>query len=881
MSEVKRGTLCLDVSGKRRITFVTRAGGKRQEGLTAFAQVSDDVRRRIEQGNEVEVDFERVDNRIDRIRAAGQPWRPPTTSASPSARNDRQAAQSRFHNPYNFVPSDDAPAPNGGLGQFHPPGHHAYKGELFEGRITVELTATSPLLLLDPASTKVKNDHTTVDLLTDSCGRPILRPTSLKGALRSAYEAITGSRLGVFHGHDRPLARRMDARDSLAMMPARISDCGKKLELYLGTHTCYPEWKRNEHSNGWRWQVPKNEMYAAWLPRYCSGHRNQNGPVISKSAVRYPGGDLPRHGDRVVCWLNLVNHSNPSFKYWRVVWLQPSGCTRPVPCEDAIRKLDMKWSRKNHNKQKTYQLAEGYVCVTNQNIKKKHDERVFFVPKNNVNTFGGNPPTASTTVEICKKWRTNWNHLVEDYQSTHESDLDTRKRNEQAPDAFLGPNPGKTAWSRHVYESSAATLKAKDLCYARVDKSGAIVDLYPVMISRELARTIPRDLLPSHLRPAQKIDELSAADRVFGWVRQGKDDAQSAGAQNAYKGHLRVRKITCETDAKQAVHRFNGAGLPLAILSTPKPQQALFYAAGARTYDEAEKLSGRKFYPHHRGVPESYWKPEGAMKEAEDGPGKPEELDNGFFREYVRRKGAGENAKQRDSQNRSVKAWVNPATKLTAELRFDNLNAAELGALLWLCNLGEGRHLRVGAGKPLGFGSLSPKIACIEIRGHAAKQVEYRTLVPTSIEEQKPAHSAEGTVPTGSGAGSASTDGQLITCPEHALKQFVPAFSKALGKECNKLESHPAIKAFLWMAAGPADGAPVHYPRVRQDEGAGPVPPDPKGENYRWFVENQRQKAPGPLPAAGSSGLPYHKPKPKRSKQGPKPNYRSGNPRRG
>ena len=877
MSEVKRGTLCLDgSSGKPWITFAAKTGREQRERLPASAQVSDDVRRRIEEGKEVEVDFERVGNQIDRIRAAGQPWRQ-STSANPSAGSDRQglgkapspgvrakddgntrqATRPRFHNPYNFVPFGDT-APNGGLGHCQLPGHHAYKGGLYEGRIEVELTATSPLLLLDPAATKVdENDHTAVDLLTDASGpsgRPILRPTSLKGALRSAYEAITGSRLGVFRGHDRPLARRMDARDGLSMMPARISKCGKKLEIYLGTNASYPEWKQNEHSGRCQWQAPNNTMYAAWLPRYHSGSRSNKGPVISNSAVRYPNGDLPSHRDRVVCWLNLVSHSNPSFNYWRVVWLQPSDCRQRVPCENTIRELDTVWSRRNHRKTDKYQLAEGHVCITNQNINKKHDERVFFVPKNNVNTSDQNPPMDPTcSDDLCEKWLTDWNHLVEDYRSTHEGDLDTRKKNKQKPDAFLGPKPGKTAWSRHVYEKSAAYLKAGDLCYARVDTNGAIVGLYPVMISRELARKTPRDGLPQHLWPALKLDELSAADRVFGWVRQGKDDAQNAQTTNAYKGHLRVRKITCETVAEDAVHKFTGDGLPLAILSAPKPQQALFYAGGARTYDEAKTLSGRKFYPHHRGVPESYWNPERAMKEAEENNGNPETLDNGYFREYVRRKGTGENTKQRDSQNRSVKAWVNPGTKFMAELRFDNLNAAELGALLWLCDLGEGRNLKVGTGKPLGFGSLSPKIVCNEIRDHAAKRAEYRTLVPAS--------------PASSVAISASTDGQFVTCPKHALEQFLPEFSKALGKEYDKLDSHPAIKAFLWIAEGPGNGAPVHYPRVRQDECEGPVPPDPTGENYRWFVENQRRAEPCPLPAAGNTGLPYPRPRePRRSR---------------
>lgn len=873
MSEVKQGSLRLDNSKRRWISFLARSGQKQKEVLPDSARISKDVIDRLEGSDEVQVHFERIENKIDLVRLAGQPWTVPISSVAPSPLDEgggsRKATssgthakeggstmgttQSRFHNPYNFVPFEDVPAPNCGLGQFGPPGHHAYKAKLFEGRITVKLTATSPLLLLDPASTTVdKNDHTTLNLLTDSQGRPVLRPTSFKGALRSAYEAITGSRLGVFHGHDRPLARRMDARDGLAMMPARISDCGKKLELYLGTNDKFPEWQKRN-----RWQVPENTMYAAWLPLYWPGRTNKNGPSIDKNSVTYPNDCLPKHGDRVVCWLNLTQHQNPDFKYWRVVRLQPSSSNGKVPSECHIKELDANWSRKNHGKSNCYIQAEGYVCITNQNIKRKHDERVFFTPINHARRSGGKSPTVSKTVHIQDEWLTNWTHLIEDYQSTHEGDLDTRKGRKQAPDAFLGSNPGQTAWSRHVYEKPAAKLKAGDLCYARVDKKGNIVGLYPVMISRELASTIPHELVPQHLLPAQKIGELSAADRVFGWVRQGKDDGQDARTRSTYKGHLRIRKITCETDAKCAVHKFNDCGLPLAILSTPKPQQALFYAAKARTYDQAKKLSGRKFYPHHPHHPrdpESYWDAEKSVKEAKKDGGGPEELEGRYFREYIRRKGTDGNTKQRDSQNRSVRAWVNPDTIFEVELRFDNLNAAELGALLWLCNLGKGRHLKVGAGKPLGFGSVSPKIASLEIRDHAAKQAEYRTLVPSAVKEQEPQ-----AINGATEAPAPAMAGKLITCPESAIETFVPKFSKALDKNDGEFESHPAIAAFLRMAEGPSDGAPVHYPRVRKHDSGGPVPPDPKGENYRWFVENQRGQNPCPLPAPGEDGLPYHK----------------------
>ena len=578
-----------------------------------------------------------------------------------------------------------------------------------------------------------------------------------------------------------------------------------------------------------------------------------NGPVISEDALRYPNGDLPEHGDEVICWLKRElkhdRHGRLLFKYWRVKWIEQTEDYSNYSAGDR-EEIQGRYT------ENSYKLARGYVCITNQNIKNKHDERVFFVPIGSDNASA--QQLCFTKEEIIRAdWFNSWNYLIEDYQATHEQDLHARGKHQKAFDAFLDSSPGKTAWSRHVYEGSSAKLEPGDLCYARANEAGSdIVGLYPVMISRELSRQVPRELLPEPLQPAQKMKEFSAADRVFGWVRQGKDDGQDARTESAYKGHFRVRKITCTTSAKDAVHKFNGGGLPLAILSAPKPQQALFYADGERDYDKKEdtNLRGRKFYPHHRREPESiYWDARDSENEASNSNGRPTELNSGDFREYIRHRDRGRdaNTKQRDSQNRSVKAWVKPDTIFKADLRFDNLNAAELGALLWLCNLGEGRHLKVGAGKPLGFGSVSPRITCVEIRDYAAKQAEYKTLVPAPVVDWESPGTNEATT-SNRGAG-----GRLITCPASAVDKFVPEFENALGREDGQLESHPVIRAFLWMAEGPEDGAPIHYPRIRRHGHSGPVPPDPKGENYRWFDSNQRAKK-CPLPAPGKKGLPYY-----------------------
>jgi len=81
------------------------------------------------------------------------------------------------------------------------------------GRLTVELTVATPLLVPDASKARKSGEHTILPLLTDR-DRQSEAPADprSRGALRAAYEAITNSRFGVFEKHDTPLGRRMDAR---------------------------------------------------------------------------------------------------------------------------------------------------------------------------------------------------------------------------------------------------------------------------------------------------------------------------------------------------------------------------------------------------------------------------------------------------------------------------------------------------------------------------------------------------------------------------------------------------------------------------------------------------------------------------------------------
>jgi CRISPR-associated protein (TIGR03986 family) len=798
------------------------------------AQMGPDADVTLLNGVEVELDVEQGQAR--KVRQPGETWSPPAASRpggggrpAGSGRTDRgrQPAQrggapgrgpagqrppprsaptatrsaGEFHNPYNFIPA--LPRENvlqdPDLGDGPPVDHDRWQADRYSGVLHVRLTLATPLLLPDAAAAGPpdRNGHKSYPLRLGVDGRPYLPPTSVKGMLRSAFEAVTNSRLGVFpwredppSGHAARLAYRMPARDGLMLVPARVEGEGSQARVMLLPGTSQME------ADG---RPRGNHMYAAWLRRY---HRGQLEPCC------YPDGALPQHGDAVTCWLVRVEHRSRKFSFWGVRKIFRRGQVSGKLDSDCIQ-------------------VDGHVCVTGANINRKHDERVFFVHNQPA-------PSAPLTPELSGAWQ----ELIRNYQETHAEDLRRRAERGEVPDGYYGDEPGRTAWSRHVYEPDAAHLRAGSLCYARVrlDRGRCeLLALYPVMISRGLCDASPHQLLPRHLWPAQSLRELSPAERVFGWVNQN--------GKGAYRGNVRIGPLRCEQSKEDAVEEFSDPGLPLAILGQPKPQQGGFYVARdaqgvsqaanqpskvALGYRAGKGLRGRKAYPHHAHLPDGYW-----ADPLQDRTRQP--LAGRFFQEYRRPQLNGQ--EQRDDQNRSVSGWVRPGTSFVFDMHVSNLSPVELGGLLWLLTLPEGHYHRLGGGKPLGFGSVRLELTGLNLRDGEGWGAWYRTL--------------DGSSPAGGSHLEKVEDASGLTL----------AYKQAVARAYNQqvFDRVLFIAAFLRAVQGFADSLPLHYPRARQDGQNGPVPPHPEGLAYEWFVANDREPN-GPhltLPdLASDQGLP-------------------------
>ena len=699
--------------------------------------------------NNIDVEFKRNDNNDPfQIWELGQQWdRVQTEVLTPAETRSRPenhlkvVSPDKFHNPYNFVPALPRDGVKGELGDREPKGHGRYRPNRWTGRIAVKLTTVTPLLIPDAAEmTEDENGHKTFPVRIGADGKPYLPPTSIKGMLRSAYEAVTNSRLSVFESHDARLAYRLPAKKGTSVIPARVERRADGLYLNL--------------------------LEAANLPRY-----DNNGRISTR--LKYPSpGKPPQHGEHVFV---KVERSQNGIK--KVTAIQPWKAEGPPSTN---------WHT-------------GWVLITNANISKKKNERVFIEGRNH------------SAIKINKRIAELWENLISDYQKEHEKELGKRKEDKIPFDKYLGRDPGKTAWSRHIYDKEQLALKEGILCYVALeegcDVSGEIdpsdvVALQPVTISRRLYDQKPVDLLPATLRPATDKNSLSPADRVFGWVNQK--------GKGSYKGHLRVHSVECLSPQDQALSVFGNPGVPLAILGQPKPAQTRFYTAEdkrctpiqagkdkAYGYEHKKRgLRGRKVYPHHQGLPENYW-----QNPQEDLTS--QEID-GHYQVYRRPSGPEE----RDSQNRSITGWVNPGTSFQFEIDVNNLSPVELGALLWLLKLPEPYHHRLGGGKPLGFGSvrLDADFKGADIRTGQAWETFYRSL----HSEEKPLfeHSA-------------------------CIAEYQTAVETAYKDSFNAV---PFIAAFCRAAQGFEDGVPIHYPWNPETNGK----PDPEGENFKWFTDNEQ-----------------------------------------
>jgi CRISPR-associated protein (TIGR03986 family) len=701
-----------------------------------------------------------------------------------------------FHNPYNFIPAlprgDGGGLMPPGLRDGEPVGHHRWHEDRYSGRIGVTITVRTPLLLMkevDPPPGKtVPEGHRHLAVATTADNRVDLAPTQIKGMLRSGYEAVTNSRLGVFDQEER-LGYRTAVDGGPDRLPALIMIKGDQTQLlvYVGgelpVHAKLPSWTADGK------QTRTNPEGYEFL--------RKGGPVLA--VVRRPKGS----------WIveDLFDSATPPAE---------------IPLEAGQR------------------LVRGLPHLTGRSIATKQNEHLFINAVWQGNRWLAITPMrmpGEKTAELIEGYR----ELVAEQRSIHRHDRRSEilDRDGNAPPwRYLSDEPGRTAWSRHLYDLAEVADQPWDqppwlrgdlsvpgpddepgsagtrvvTCWAEIRterrgkrrislesvKPSDVERLTPVTTSRALHGSAPRDLLDSSLWPAVRLDQLSPADRVFGWVSQQGSEVEGPGGATAYRGHVRVLDVVAPAANKGSVHNLGAGGLTIAPLSTPKPSQGLFYVGDlvdgtvrplGNVGDKAEffpdggkrgrrTLRGRKVFPHHR---------------------KWTGYDNEALRKALRYQ-PPTGQEEKTSQNATLHGWVKPGATFQAVIQVENLHPMELGALLWLLDPDRlGRDgmpgmMRLGMGKPLGFGSVEVRVDEAATRLSTGRQVadRYRTLA----------------------------DAPETTAWEHLAGDFEQEMRQGFGS---------VLTAIRNAAVGFPVDEPVHYPRSRSH--------DP---GYEWFVANDR-----------------------------------------
>jgi len=568
-----------------------------------------------------------------------------------------------FHNPYNFVRTPDRTEVLKDLfaGDHDPSdpkyqeNHSRYWAERYTGVIPVRLRTQTPLFITNPETRrKMERDrekeerkaHYIYDCLE------YIPATALKGMLSSAYEIVTNSRYRVFgkRQHKKRLGYRSPARANLVPGRVSCSDGNWSVTLFTGTSTI----NQDGSADG--------PLYAAWLPCFDQDNRQKICSGL-QHGVQYTDVTLQKY-----------RHTERHFEFWSVSRIQGHALS-PITAHTEPLGASI--------------TVSGYVVKSGKIFVKKHDERFFF------NCYPGAASPCPNPLPISDKVRKNYEDLIADYQRVHEGDANP-------------PIGGGSVHGAHIEDKKR--LELSDGCFVYVKmNSGTVSALYPVQISRELNEKAPWDFLDDSLKPAESIDKLSPADRLFGWVAQ-----ERTREPGAWKGKVRIGDGVyvprSQEDPPSPVQRFNNP-LPLSILGAPKPAQARFYLGDGSGkpqkdgqskekagYKNGKKLRGRKVYLHHTLAhldgegKAAYWDERQGAKMA-------------VLPEY--RQPSGE--RQCTGQNRSITGWIPKGTDFRFDIKVENLTREELGALLALLSL-EQQYFRLGFAKPLGLGSVALSI---------------------------------------------------------------------------------------------------------------------------------------------------------------------------
>lgn len=315
-----------------------------------------------------------------------------------------------------------------------------------------------------------------------------------------------------------------------------------------------------------------------------------------------------------------------------------------------------------------------------------------------------------------------------------------------------------------------------------LEKDGEATDLGYVAIPRRRYKRHVLDLLDPLFHPASDNEQLCPASRLFGFVR---GDKGTASEKSTYAGRVSF------SDASFSGEKIKYASpVTLEILSSPKPTSCEFYLANPdspadvwvgvkypkhRDYDDQKmQLRGRKFYWHQQDTGQYQWQEKEGMR-------------------------------KQNSQNATVRL-LGAENEFRFVVHFVNLEAHELGALLWSLSLEKDMAHKLGMGKPIGLGSVAIEVESVCTIDRNARYSQMFTHTGDGLAEGK----------------QAVADWQTL---------YLPKFRQWM-EECfpGSFDDLPNIIDLRAVLRYPADNQLLtHYPLME----------NANTKNFEWFMKNR------------------------------------------
>ena len=696
-----------------------------------------------------------------------------------------------------------------------PPSHALHGRDQWSGRLALRLTARTPLLLPDQQSAtedpRAPGRRVVATRTDPGTGRPLLPCTSVKGALRSAFETVTASRYGVFAGHDLPLAYRAPAQTGSGLVPALLVrwEGREFFRLCRGDTGWHPDREREPEV-----------QFAAWVPAYTDEDAVPRARLLGGLPDRSRRlGDLHAAPVHARVRLYRVSPRNRSGTGMCRVWVVTHLADGPEPLSEHLSGYEDPAELGTSLKLVAGtgpRTVRGVLSATGRSIDRKRYERLFVTTARDV------------LVPVTEEHRRSWTSVVESYlgASRYHDPADGLERSwhvehaEEIKDLPAAPAGGPPRFlpvyvsgpdGRRPGDGAGPERAAgKGTGSPTILEAQEVARVHPVMIGRLPFDGSPLDLLDPTLRPATDLSELSPADRLFGWSADGPDPSRYGRRESCgYRGRLSVRTVACRDGNWR--RKLPGQGVVMAPLSAPQPTQFRFYAArdpqgrpvrrraGKGTgYAPGTGLRGRKHY-RWSDLPAGYWEPRMSEQDGERIEVRCGDRAETRYREYL-------DPVTAPTQTVRHRDWIRPGVTFDVEIFLDGVPTAEAGALLWLLLNSQEAPLRLGSGKPYGFGVVTAEIVWND-DGDGGPE-------PTAL-----------------------WDGEAVAEGWRSLARPAPASRDRLEALADRFERlarrHPLLSRTLaaYRAANRAVGHPVHYPRSRER---------PMAESYEWFTENER-----------------------------------------